>query len=254
MSSGLLLDEPRNGADTSVANPPATVQSGEDFTGADPILTTLGHSDPVSTADWIDIYKRRPMTETPVGRPGQAVHRSRSARAKVRSAPARHRLEKSRRRDGDGRTSRYSPHVLVLEQLSGKTSTLALTVQADMVTNRPSFRWNAISARLGECGRHRFTLNDEKRTDMLFQGGPSIARSCAERSRPACCHQQRRDRRGMRASTSTPSVSCLANKQHRDTVYRATRKDAARARSRQKIMSLTIFLSISPIAFSSLPS
>ncbi|MCY1242352.1 hypothetical protein D9M72_553070 [compost metagenome] len=55
----------------------------------------------------------------------------------------------------------------VLAQLSGKTSTMALTVQAQP-GKTTEFAVECNFSSLGECGRHRFTVHDE-RLDMLFK-------------------------------------------------------------------------------------
>ena len=55
----------------------------------------------------------------------------------------------------------------MLEQISGKTSTVALSVQSD--AGKPTqFSVECDFSSLGDCGRHRFTVNEEK-SDMLFK-------------------------------------------------------------------------------------
>ncbi|RVQ00055.1 biotin transporter BioY, partial [Sinorhizobium meliloti] len=55
----------------------------------------------------------------------------------------------------------------VLAQLSGKSSTLALTVQA-APGKATEFSVECDFSTLGDCGRHRFTVHDE-RVDMLLK-------------------------------------------------------------------------------------
>ena len=55
----------------------------------------------------------------------------------------------------------------VLSQLSGKSSTLALSVQA-LPGKTTEFSVECDFSAMGACGRHRFTAHDE-RIDMLFK-------------------------------------------------------------------------------------
>lgn len=153
VSSGLLQTAAER--DTRVANPPATVNS-EDFNG-EPGLPTLGAQSGFNS-DWIELYKPG-SSETPVAGPqGKAEVISDEAGQHLRIA--------SNNPDADGDVRIQIP-ASVLEQLSGKTSTLALTVQADM-GKTTQFSVECDFSTLGECGRHRFTVNDEK-VDMLFK-------------------------------------------------------------------------------------
>ncbi len=152
-TSGLLKSAAER--DTSVANPPATVQS-EDFDGSQG-LTTLG-SQSGFTGDWIEVFK--PADTAGITPRGQAkaepVSDEAGPRVRITSATA----------DADGDVSIAVP-VAVLEQLSGKTSTVAITVRSG--ADKPTqFSVECEFASLGDCGRHRFTVNDEK-VDMLFK-------------------------------------------------------------------------------------
>jgi len=152
-TSGLLKSAAER--DTSVANPPATVQS-EDFDGSQG-LTTLG-SQSGFTGDWIEVFNPTEISGiTPRSRATvDPVSDEAGPRVRVTSATA----------DADGDVLIEVP-VAVLEQLSGKTSTVALTVRSG--ADKPTqFSVECEFASLGDCGRHRFTVNDEK-VDMLFK-------------------------------------------------------------------------------------
>ncbi|WEZ84620.1 biotin transporter BioY [Rhizobium sp. 32-5/1] len=152
-TSGLLKSAAER--DTSVANPPETVQS-EDFDGSQG-LTTLG-SQSGFTGDWIEVFD-----------PAKAAAITPRSRAKAEpvsdEAGPRLRITSSST-DAEGDVLIEVP-VAVLEQLSGKTSTVALTVRSG--ADKPTqFSVECAFASLGDCGRHRFTVNDEK-VDMLFK-------------------------------------------------------------------------------------
>ncbi|OLP58316.1 hypothetical protein BJF93_06830 [Xaviernesmea oryzae] len=68
--------------------------------------------------------------------------------------------------DADGAVAIAVP-VDILRDLAGKTVTLAVTVQADRGSTT-QFSVECDFGPLGNCGRHRFTVNDE-RTDLLFK-------------------------------------------------------------------------------------
>ncbi len=152
-TSGLLKSAEER--DTSVANPPATVQS-EDFDGSQG-LTTLG-SQSGFTGDWIEVFNpAEPSKLTPRSRAKvEPVNDEAGPRVRITSAAA----------DAEGDVLIEVP-VSALEQLSGKTSTVALTVRSG--ADKPTqFSVECEFASLGDCGRHRFTVNDEK-VDMLFK-------------------------------------------------------------------------------------
>ncbi len=153
LSSGLLQTAAER--DTSVANPPATVNS-EDFAGGGGLLTLGAQSG--FTSDWIEVY-------TP-GSGDSPVAGARATADIISDEAGQHLRVVSGGADADG-DIRLSIPASVLEQLSGKTSTIALTVQADMGKST-QFSVECDFSTLGECGRHRFTVNDEK-VDMLFK-------------------------------------------------------------------------------------
>ncbi len=152
-TSGLLKTPAER--DTSVANPPSTIQS-EDFDGGAG-LKTLG-SQSGFTGDWIDVFTPAEMAKVSVeGRAAaDPVTDEGGQRVRITSSSA----------DQDGNVRIEIP-TAILEQISGKTSTVALSVQADS-GKQTQFSVECDFASLGDCGRHRFTVNEEK-SDMLFK-------------------------------------------------------------------------------------
>lgn len=151
-TSGLLRDL-QNGADDST--PPATV-SGEDFSGEDPIKKALDTQSRFS-ADWRQVFS-----------PGDTAKLSASAAGRFEAVstnegPAVRVTSTNPERDGAVRIE-VSPDVL--NEMGGKTSTVALTVQA--VGDKPvQVSVECDFSSMGGCGRHRFTVSE--RTDLLFQ-------------------------------------------------------------------------------------
>ncbi len=152
-TSGLLKSAAER--DTSVANPPSTVQS-EDFDGESG-LKTLGTQSGF-TGDWVDVFTPADAANVKAGSQAAAdpVSDERGQRLRVTSETA----------EADGNVLIEIP-VSVLEQISGKTSTVALSVQAD-AGKQTQFSVECDFSSLGDCGRHRFTVNEEK-SDMLFK-------------------------------------------------------------------------------------
>lgn len=141
--------------DTNVANPPASVAS-EDFDGAAG-LQTLGAQQGF-TGDWVEVFTPANMGTVAPGSRAKAepVDDDGGRRAQLTSAVA----------ETEGDITIEIP-AAILAQLSGKTSTLALTVQAQP-GKTTEFAVECNFSSLGECGRHRFTVHDE-RLDMLFK-------------------------------------------------------------------------------------
>lgn len=152
-TSGLLKSAAER--DTSVANPPLTVQS-EDFDGSAG-LKTLGSQSGFS-GDWVEVFQPADTGEVTAGSRAKAdaVSDEGGQRLRITSATA----------DADGSIVIKIP-ASVLEQISGKTSTVALSVQAD-AGKQTQFSVECDFSTLGDCGRHRFTVNEEK-SDMLFK-------------------------------------------------------------------------------------
>ncbi len=163
-SSGLLLTAAER--DTSVANPPASTQP-EDFDGEDSAANSPpSHDDqPVTidpqnsfSADWIEVFKpsdadkiesgARARTENVTETEGQAVRLT------------------SQSGNTDGNVSITIP-ANVLQQLAGKSSTIALTLQS--TTDEPTqITVECDFQSLGNCARHRFNVTREK-SDALLQ-------------------------------------------------------------------------------------
>ncbi|WP_457582189.1 biotin transporter BioY [Ensifer canadensis] len=149
-----LLQSPA-ARDTNVANPPATVAS-QDFDGAAG-LQTLGAQEGF-TGDWVEVY-------TP-GKTGAITPGPQATVEPVNDDGGQRVLLTSGDADADGDVTIEIP-AAILAELSGKTSTLALTVQATPGKST-DFAVECNFSSLGECGRHRFTLHDE-RVDMLVK-------------------------------------------------------------------------------------
>ena len=141
--------------DTNVANPPASVAS-EDFDGAAG-LQTLGAQQGF-TGDWVEVFAPENTAAVVAGSRAKAepVDDDGGKRIQLTSSVA----------ETEGDITIEIP-ATVLAQLSGKTSTMALTVQAQP-GKTTEFAVECNFSSLGECGRHRFTVHDE-RLDMLFK-------------------------------------------------------------------------------------
>jgi hypothetical protein len=152
-TSGLLKSAAER--DTSVANPPSTVQS-EDFDGAEG-LKTLG-SESGFSGDWVEVFKPADQANVTAG--------SRASADPVSDENGQHLRITSATTDANGNVRIEIP-ASVLGQISGKTSTVALSVQSD-AGKQTQFSVECDFSSLGDCGRHRFTVNEEK-SDMLFK-------------------------------------------------------------------------------------
>lgn len=151
-SSGLLKDL-QNGADDST--PPATV-AGEDFSGDDPIKKALDTQNRFS-ADWRAIFSPGDTAKLSAGSAG------RFEAVSTNEGPATRITSTNPDRDGAVRIE-VSPEVL--NEMGGKTSTVALTVQS--AGDKPvQVSVECDFSTMGGCGRHRFTVSE--RTDILFQ-------------------------------------------------------------------------------------
>lgn len=149
-----LLKSPAE-RDTNVANPPASVAS-ENFDGAAG-LQTLGAQQGFS-GDWVEVF-------TPAN--ADAIDPGSRAKAEPVDDDGGRRVQlTSSVAETEGDITIEIP-AAILAQLSGKTSTLALTVQG-LPGKATEFAVECNFSSLGECGRHRFTVHDE-RVDMLFK-------------------------------------------------------------------------------------
>lgn len=163
-TSGLLLSPAER--DTSVANPPARTEP-EDFTGTDetdnqsaPGGGGLATIDPQNgfSAEWIEVFTPADASKIVSGAQAKAEGISENDGAAVRLT--------SRSSAAEGNFAIEIP-ANVLQQLAGKTSTFALTLQAtsDMATQ---ITVQCDFQTLGDCDRHRFNVTREK-SDALFQ-------------------------------------------------------------------------------------
>ncbi|NNU46792.1 regulator [Rhizobium sp. WYCCWR 11279] len=163
-TSGLLMTAAER--DTSVANPPASTQP-EDFTGNDEGAGNAGsHTDqPVTidpqnsfSADWIPLFKPEDADKI------QSGPRARTEKIAENDGPAVRLISESGAADGNVSIS-VPPSVL--QQLAGKSSTIALTLQS--TTDEPTqITVECNFQTLGNCARHRFNVTREK-SDALLQ-------------------------------------------------------------------------------------
>lgn len=153
MRTSGLLAELENGANGS--NPPATV-SGEDFAGDDPLRKSLDTQSRFSS-DWRAVFSPSDTAKLSAGPAGrfEAVSTNEGPAVRVTST--------NPERDG-AVLIEVSPEVL--GEMSGKTSTIALSLQS--VNDKPvQVTVECAFSGMGSCGRHRFTVSE--RTDVLFQ-------------------------------------------------------------------------------------
>lgn len=161
-SSGLLLSDAER--DTSVPNPPPRVES-EDFTevpepaasqpaaGPQALDARGGFSD-----DWIEVFEPQQVS---------AIRPRANALVDIVTASDGNAAQVvSRSRDAAGAVEVTVP-AEVLREMAGRTSTIALTLQsAD--DNPVQISVECDFPRMGDCPRHRFTVNPQK-LDALFR-------------------------------------------------------------------------------------
>ncbi|WFU09412.1 hypothetical protein QA646_00650 [Rhizobium sp. CB3090] len=159
--------------DTSVPNPPAHVDS-QDFNGnntaddtsddednsgppANPGLATIDPQNNFS-AEWIEIFKPTDLAKVVSGSQAKTESVSENEGPAVRLT--------SQASGPDGNAAVEVP-ANVLQQLAGKSSTIALTLQS--TSDAPTqITVECDFGSLGSCGRHRFNVTRQK-TDALFQ-------------------------------------------------------------------------------------
>lgn len=157
--------------DTSVPNPPAHVDS-QDFDGSGddtasndddnsgPVNPGLAVIDPQNSfsEEWIEVLKPTDAAKVVSGTQAKAENVSENEGPAVRLTSASN--------GSDGDISVEVP-ASVLQQLAGKSSTVALTLQSTSDTpTQITVECNFGS--LGTCGRHRFNVTRQK-TDALLQ-------------------------------------------------------------------------------------
>jgi hypothetical protein len=154
-TSGLFLTAAQR--DTSVPNPPTTV-SEEDFSGT-PAATPSGF-DPQHgfSADWLEVYgpDRKAAVSAGASATVETVAMADGPALRITSASA----------DDSGDVAIEVP-VDILRELSGKTSTIALTLQSAADTS-VQVAVRCAFASLGNCSRHRVAASQE-RADTLFR-------------------------------------------------------------------------------------
>ncbi|QRM36365.1 hypothetical protein F3X89_00655 [Rhizobium rhizogenes] len=158
--------------DTSVRNPPAHVDS-QDFDGnsndedassdddnSGPVNPGLAVIDPQNSfsEEWIEILKPTDAAKVVSGAQAKAENVSENEGPAVRLTSA------SNGSDGD---VTVEVPASVLQQLAGKSSTVALTLQSTSDTPT-QITVECDFGSLGNCGRHRFNVTRQK-TDALFQ-------------------------------------------------------------------------------------
>jgi hypothetical protein len=165
-SSGVLMTAMQR--DTSVRNPPAHVEA-EDYNGDDddnsddnsgPANSGLATIDPQDsfTSDWIEIFKSTDAPKVTAGAQAKAENVSENQGPAVRIT--------SSSSGADGNAAIEVP-ANVVQQIAGKPSTIALTLQA--TSDTPSqITIECDFQSLGNCGRHRFDVSRLK-NDALFQ-------------------------------------------------------------------------------------
>lgn len=161
-TSGLFLTAAQR--DTSVANPPASTEP-EDFNGNDDTAASNSDAAPITidpqnsfSADWIEIFKPSDADKVKTGA------QSRTQNIAENDGPAIRLISQSGAADGN---VAVSVPANVLQQLAGKSSTIALTLQSTsdeptQITVECDFQ------SLGNCARHRFNVTREK-SDALLQ-------------------------------------------------------------------------------------
>ncbi|KAA0699401.1 hypothetical protein DTW90_08370 [Neorhizobium sp. P12A] len=163
-TSGVLMTAAQR--DTSVRNPPAHVEA-EDYDGNDDSdsspgtgnsgLATIDPQDTFSN-EWIEIFK--PTDAQKVAAGGQ----SKAENVSENEGPAVRITSSASGADGD---AVIEVPANVVQQMAGKASTIALTLQA--TSDTPSqITVECDFQSLGGCGRHRFDVTRLK-SDALFQ-------------------------------------------------------------------------------------
>lgn len=146
--------------DTRVPNPPPRAED-EDFGEApaseQPSLGGPGSQQGFSD-DWIEVFRGEQVADIRPGPNALVDVVSESDRPALRII--------SRSGDADGNVAITMP-VAILREMAGKTSTIALTVQA-AGDRAAQISVECAFDRMGDCARHRFTVNSE-RIDVLFR-------------------------------------------------------------------------------------
>ena len=161
-SSGLLLSDAER--DTSVPNPPPRVES-EDFTEVPEPATSQPAAGPQAldarggfSDDWIEVFEPQQVS---------AIRPRANALVDIVTASDGNAAQVvSRSRDAAGAVEVTVP-AEVLREMAGRTSTIALTLQSTD-DNPVQISVECDFPRMGDCPRHRFTVNPQK-LDALFR-------------------------------------------------------------------------------------
>ncbi|MDM9626255.1 hypothetical protein QTL95_10125 [Rhizobium sp. S152] len=164
-TSGILMSAAER--DTSVANPPASTQP-EDFDGEDENQSANSDAsgnppvviDPQNSfsSEWIEVFK-----------PSDAASLKKGAQSKAENiaendGPAIRLTSQSNGSDGN---IGIPVSAEVLQQLAGKSSTIAITLQS--TSDQPTqITVECDFQTLGDCARHRFSVTRQK-SDVLLQ-------------------------------------------------------------------------------------
>ena len=154
-SSDVLL--PPSSRDTGLPSPTPSV-SEEDFDGTTEKTANPFEEHQTFNGDWVDIFKPAQITALQP-RPNATADIVGTGEAQVARLLARS-------GDDDGSVAITVP-VDALRDMAGKTSTIAVTMKS--ASEEPvRIAISCDFGRLGECPRHRFTVNSEK-LDVLFR-------------------------------------------------------------------------------------
>lgn len=159
VASGVLMSAAER--DTSVPNPPPRVEA-EDFAGGQAEEVPRGPQAITSrggfTEEWVEIFNPAKLSAS---KPGT------DARVDVVMASDGEAVRLLSATPGDNGSLAVEVPTDVLSQMAGKTSTIALTLQS--VDDKPvQIAVGCELPRMGECARHRFTINAQK-IDALFR-------------------------------------------------------------------------------------
>ncbi|MBV2185978.1 MAG: hypothetical protein KUL88_15725 [Rhizobium sp.] len=167
-STGLLLSEAER--DTSVPNPPPRAEA-EDFNGAEPAAPPAAEQPAEPTAEpraldmqsgfsdsWLEVFEPKQIS---------AIRARGNALVDVVSASDGTAVQVTSRSADDDGSAEITVPTEVLQEMAGRTSTIAVTLQS--ADDEPvQISLSCDFGRLGECARHRFTVNPEK-SDVLFR-------------------------------------------------------------------------------------
>lgn len=161
-SSGLLLTDAER--DTSVPNPPPRAEA-EDFTGAAEEAVPAGSAGPQAldarggfSDDWVEVFAPQQVS---------ALRPRANALVDIVTASDGSAAQIVSRSGDEAGVIEVTVPTEVLREMAGRTSTIALTVQS-MDDEPVQISVECDFPRMGDCPRHRFTVNPQK-LDALFR-------------------------------------------------------------------------------------